>query len=206
MHEGGKGPSCGGFFVIIFNHVRLARFLGNYSVPLRSQFWYFFFYVLAGILPGMVHLILVLINPGMTQIPETETIRIYTLLGDGAALTLFIFGLIFAFQMNERGDNRDFITRYVCLSMPLGIQALGIFMMTFSMLIVFVVNFVNTIQMPDGDRSVAIVDSIPLLTLSAYVTASLYFNVQMIFTIRLAATQIFFNALQNASAPPQSQQ
>ncbi|MGF1454298.1 MAG: hypothetical protein ACFB6R_02850 [Alphaproteobacteria bacterium] len=174
----------------IFNHVHLARMLGNYAIHPRTQFWYFFFYVVAGLLPGIVYLIVLLTNPTMARVPEAPIVRLYTLMGDLATLVLFIIGLIFSFQVNERGDNRDFVTRYVCLSMPLAIQAFGVFVLVFSMMTLFVVDFVNNIRMADDDRTVAIIDTIPLVTLSAFVTASVYFNVQMILTMRLAATKM----------------
>jgi len=35
-------------------------------------------------------------------------------------VVLTVFGIIYAYKMNCKGDNTDFITRYTCLSIPIG--------------------------------------------------------------------------------------
>ena len=39
-------------------------------------------------------------------------------------ITLFILMPFFCFYINQRGDNKDFIKRYVCLSLPVGLLTL----------------------------------------------------------------------------------
>ena len=49
---------------------------------------------------------------------------------DGINLALMlivtIVGTLFVYRKNQKGDNRDFVTRFVCLSVPLGVRLIAI--------------------------------------------------------------------------------
>ena len=38
-------------------------------------------------------------------------------------LVVSIAGTIYCYKVNKNGDNKDFISRYICLSIPVGIRA-----------------------------------------------------------------------------------
>ena len=43
-----------------------------------------------------------------------------------ALLIISVVGTIYCYKINKSGDNEDFISRYVCLSIPVGIRALTV--------------------------------------------------------------------------------
>jgi len=67
--------------------------------------------------------------------PYTSTDTIISIL----MFIITIIGTVFCYKANKNGDNTDFITRYVCLSIPIGIKAITFLILLLTILITIAV-------------------------------------------------------------------
>ena len=58
-----------------------------------------------------------------TLMPETTTPQFYDdWILDVIFLIINAFGILYLYNINSKGDNKDFITRYICLGLPVTIR------------------------------------------------------------------------------------
>lgn len=60
-------------------------------------------------------------------VPPSVTPNQWSLVIDFVVVVFTIFGTILCYQTNKKGDDKDFVERYICISFPAMIQSLLIF-------------------------------------------------------------------------------
>jgi len=55
-----------------------------------------------------------------------EKLSQYLVIEMVGAVTICVFGTLICFSTNSRGDNKEFIDRYICLGIPVGIRTFAI--------------------------------------------------------------------------------
>jgi hypothetical protein len=98
----------------ILNDRKLAHRLKEDAVSEREQFYYLMILLVVTILPSSSWLI------GQLGI----TVNNWDLASDIALFVFTIAGSIWTFNTNASGDNKNFVTRYICLGLPISIQAI----------------------------------------------------------------------------------
>lgn len=115
----------------LWNHHQLAHDFREGRVSAREQAKYFLLillYVPTGLMgsnwiPAIYRLIYKLFNDGMAiMAPDVLPIKIYHDYNYYVDLGVFIItglGILFCYLANRRGDNKQFIARFMCLSVPI---------------------------------------------------------------------------------------
>jgi len=110
--------------VYFWNTKQLALDLCEGKVTERQQMWY----LLAFTVLASVCIQVALWLPG-------ERVGFSTYVGGLAAIGMTILGLRDCYQVNSRGDGRDFVIRFVCVSLPVTCRLVAVFL---PLVIVFV--------------------------------------------------------------------
>jgi hypothetical protein len=53
-----------------------------------------------------------------------QDLNFYNYLNDAISLTFVIFIVMYAFSINKAGDSRDFTSRYICITVPIGVKTM----------------------------------------------------------------------------------
>lgn len=106
----------------LLNDRALARRLKEYTVSAGEKFIYFLCYQL--------FFTLLLCNVTISLMAEDGwiywTTNRWDIALDICSIAATIFGTFFVYKMNATGDNKDFIERFLCLSIPVLIQCFSI--------------------------------------------------------------------------------
>ncbi|GAE35153.1 hypothetical protein [Halalkalibacter akibai] len=94
--------------MIIWNIEKLALKLKNNEITEKEKFIYFFIYI---VLSGFVGYYTIEFASNLQRMIELLITSIITILG-----------LLFCFNINQKGDGKVFIERYICLSLPISIR------------------------------------------------------------------------------------
>ncbi len=115
----------------LWNHHQLAKDFRDGKVSAREQAKYFLLimlYVPTGLMgsnwiPAIYRLIYKLFNDGLAAMaPDVQPLKIYHEYNYYVDMGVFIIaglGILFCYLANRSGDNRQFITRCMCLSVPI---------------------------------------------------------------------------------------
>jgi len=99
-------------------------------------------------------------------------------------LIVSIAGTIYCYKVNKKGDNKDFISRYVCLSIPVVIRALTILAAIIITTVVIVLTFELNIM---GSGEEAITTSITEIIVLSIFMLSVYYYLGRL--IKVASTE-----------------
>ena len=88
-----------------WNTRQLAQDLREGSVTERQQMWYFFAYAVSTSVYVLVS----------EWIPSEYNL---SKIGDIASLGVTIIGVLACYQVNSRGDDKQFVVRFICISWP----------------------------------------------------------------------------------------
>jgi prolipoprotein diacylglyceryltransferase len=99
---------------VILRPRRLADALAADSLSERDKFHYLLIWAVFGIVVGQL----------VGTSPRWDNLR---LLATAPSLLITVAGLVACFQANARGDNRAFLERYLCLSVPVGLVTSAVY-------------------------------------------------------------------------------
>lgn len=130
----------------ILNDRKLARRLREDAVSEREQFYYFMVLLVLTILPSSTWLV--------GQLGVTG--NYWDLASDIALIVLTVAGAIWVFNTNASGDNKNFVSRYICLGLPVSIQA-GVVMILTTVVIFLLEELFSTIMIEDESTIVDLI-------------------------------------------------
>jgi hypothetical protein len=81
-------------------------------------------------------------------------------------------GTIYCYKINKRGDNKDFISRYICLSIPVGIRALAV--LAFVIIAIVIIDLSFEMNVLGGEEEV-FTTTIPEIIIFSIFMVYLYF-------------------------------
>lgn len=96
----------------IWNYKKLTQELKNNTITEKESFKYII---------GLTITASILIS--IIEYGPTRELTPINVLSSFTFIVLIIIGMAILFQANQKGDNKDFIKRYTCLSLPTFIQA-----------------------------------------------------------------------------------
>lgn len=100
-----------------WNIKALANELKANKVPQYEKFKYFFAFMLVdAILFEFVYLF-----------PLQEGPKVLDYVDSLAIISITLLGIILCYKANKKGDNKEFIDRFICLSWPIGVRLFVIF-------------------------------------------------------------------------------
>ena len=115
-----RPPEGGGFAVNFIDDRELAARFAADMVPGRERFAYLALTV------GLSYLACVtLIFYPPDHVPVVNR---YDIAGEVAYFAIVMATLLLAYRVNRMGDDRDFIARYICLSFPITVRCLALFL------------------------------------------------------------------------------
>jgi len=113
----------------IWKSTDLANDLRNNNVTEKEKLKYILFWVLA---------------TAIASDPFLYTDYEYVLNDAVMSLVMLVIaasGTIYCYKINKGGDNKDFINRYICLSIPVGVRVLSVLIILFSSIIIIDLSF-----------------------------------------------------------------
>ncbi len=99
-----------------WNTRQLALDLREGKVTERQQMWYLFAFVVFATVGMYV----------VSWVPIDVTASM--ILAGVADVVVTIYGLLECYQVNNRGDGKDFVVRFICMSWPVGWRVLACFL------------------------------------------------------------------------------
>ncbi len=174
--------------MIVFNPVKLALSLARGELTEKQKFRYLFTYICVSLVVSLV-LALGFALPSAPKGSGVTSAQSYSIIAEVIGLIMFMIGIVIAYQVNEKGDNKDFVLRYISLSVPLTIHSIFIFLMIFATLFLFVTSAVSA-GMTGTARKAIMSESIGLATLASLLLSYLYFYVSIIVHMRTASSQV----------------
>jgi len=128
--------------MIFINDRKLARRLHDNAVPSSQQFWYL-----------LISLgILVLCQ--CSFVPRPTALAPWNLYNDILVLSFFLLTTSWCYCINKSGDNKDFIARYMALSVPIALQTFFILVTTIGFGVAFLLGLFlvfRGVPLPDAD-------------------------------------------------------
>jgi len=82
-------------------------------------------------------------------------------------------GTIYCYKINKKGDNKDFISRYICLSIPVGIRALTVLVAIIAIIVVIDISFEANIL--GGEEEELTTSFSEIIILSTFLLAVYYY-------------------------------
>ena len=152
--------------MILFNHIKLAKALRKGEVTETGRFLYFFVIFL------LVNVMTMLSLTGWAN--EGRSVNQLDVVIDVVNISILLIGTLIAFRVNATGDHRDFIARFICLSVPIGIQTI-------------IVAFIAMAAAMALDPNLATASEATITTALLNVGMGLYFYAQMLWAVGTAA-------------------
>jgi len=110
-----------------------------------------------------------------TMLPGSKesSIILYSFLGMLVSLLIIFFGIYKCYQVNKSGDNVNFIERFICLSLPVGIRvcAFSILLLVISIFLTFLLGFFGILS----SESTNLISILPLVILALVIVIYLSF-------------------------------
>ena len=160
--------TIGGQSMNFFRDKELAQRFVCDEVPEREQFWYLL----------VLSLLYCLLTSMTLNNLFYEPLNFWDYVMDGLIVIATILGVFWMYQINAKGDGRDFIARYTCLSFPISIRTLLIFIILIVGLLTLEV-FIDQIEIAEEGGSPYFVAIIVL--------CYLYFYLRMAAALRIAS-------------------
>lgn len=110
----------------------LAHRFKNNTVSSRERFIYFFIFIILVTIPTLSFVINSLY----------ESLNEWDIYIDIALLVITILGMIICYKTNKKGDDKEYIERYVCIGFPILIQTI-ILMVIITIFLFGVINFIS---------------------------------------------------------------
>ncbi len=152
----------------IFNDTKLALRFRSDSVSEREKFFYFLIYTA----------LISILTSTWASSNLLETINKWDIYADILIILSNILGTILIYHTNSKGDNRDFISRSLCLSFPVAVKAL-LLIILFYLLALLSDVFAGTALIEDGTSA---------FEFSMMALLMLFFYFRLNRAIRLAST------------------
>lgn len=151
------------------NDKELARRMRDGNIKSSERFYYFLIF--------MVGITIFMMNSTNSVMYNGEYNK-WDIALDKLAFLATIIGSIILYKTNKRGDDKEFIERYICLGFPVAMQMLGISLALFATYILL--SEIQVIEMPE---ETTVVDY--LLTL----IVELYFYIRLNKAMKIASGQ-----------------
>lgn len=100
----------------IIKDTKLAQRLKEGNVPPKEQLYYFLFISFIACLPKLNSLLYLTGGPEPEDFLCLSTLQ---LIEDGMFLSEIFIAIPFLYYINSKGDNTQFLERYICLSFPI---------------------------------------------------------------------------------------
>jgi hypothetical protein len=120
--------------IYLWNYHKLTHEFKNNKVTMKDRFKYLFLIVLyiptgmmgSNWIPGIYRMVYrfanFVLSVAAPEVPPLKVFNYYDYYTDLATFLIVGVGTLLCYFTNARKDNRDFITRYMCLSVPISIR------------------------------------------------------------------------------------
>ena len=152
--------------IYLWNTKTLSENLKNNELSQTDKFKYFFIII-------VINTIIFEFSSGIEDYEN-----IYLVVGSSLNVLITVFGLIFCYKTNQSGDNKEFIERYFCLSLPITIKLIVLFLVLFAVYITVDIAVFNGLESLEEDQSIFEVASIVMFGLLFY--WRLYYHIKLI--------------------------